>query len=221
MRILITAGGTREYIDSVRFISNASSGKMGVALARCALGRGHHVTLLTASVSLRLPSEAERHQAVSAQDMYEAVKALLPRCDCLIMCAAVSDYTVVGRASAKLKKTNRGLTLKLTPTVDILKWAGKNKRARGKQAKFLCGFALEDENLHKNAEKKMAEKHLDMIIANSSAAIGADTSAISVKLPISTWRDYPVATKATNARRIVRAIEDAMQRTEGVFSGST
>lgn len=221
MRILITAGGTREYIDSVRFISNASSGKMGAALAGCALGRKHHVTLLTASVSLRLPAQAERHQVVSAQDMYEAVKTLFPRCDCLIMCAAVSDYTVVRRAPTKLKKTNRGLTLKLEPTEDILKWAGKNKRARGKQARFLCGFALEDENLHKNAEKKMAEKHLDMIVANSSAAIGAEKSAISVKFPTSAWRDYPAAPKATNARRILRAIEDAMHRMEGAFSGST
>ena len=215
------AGGPREYIDSVRFISNASSGRMGVALARYALRRKHHVTLLTASVSLRLPARAEWHQAVSAQDMYETVKALFPRCDCLIMCAAVSDYTLVKRGPTKLKKTNRGLTLKLTPTVDILKWAGKNKRARGKQPRFLCGFALEDENLHKNAEKKMAEKHLDMIIANSSAAIGADKSAISVKFPTSAWRDYPAATKSNNARRIVRAIEDAMLRTDGVFSGST
>ncbi len=210
MRILITAGGTREYIDSVRFISNASSGKMGLALARCALARKHHVTLLTAPVSLRLPAAAQRHQAISAQDMYEAVKTLFPRCDCLIMCAAVSDYTPVRRAPTKLKKTNRGLTLKLESTVDILKWAGENKRTRGRQAKFLCGFALEDENLHINAEKKMAEKHLDMIIANSSAALGADTSTISVKCPASDWRDYPAATKATNARRIVRAIEDAM-----------
>ena len=213
MHILITAGGTREYIDSVRFISNASSGKMGIALARCALGREHHVTLVTASVSLRLPAEAELHQVVSAHDMYETVKTLFPRCDCLIMCAAVSDYTLVKRGPTKLKKTNSGLTLKLTPTVDILKWAGKNKRERGEQAKFLCGFALEDENLHENAEKKMTEKHLDMIIANSSAAIGADRSTISMKSTTSAWRSYPAATKATNARRIMRVIEDAMQGT--------
>ena len=216
MRILITAGGTREYIDSVRFISNASSGKMGVALARCALGRKHHVTLLTASVSLALPAAAQRHQVGSAHDMYEAVKALFPQCDCLIMCAAVSDYTVRKRAQTKLKKTKEALTLKLEPTVDILQWASNNKGMRGKQQKFVCGFALEDENLHENAEKKMAEKHLDMIIANSSAAIGADTSAISVKVPSLAWRDYPAATKTINARRIVRVIEACVRPAEGI-----
>src|SRR4030067_1049023 len=105
MHFLITAGGTREYIDPVRFISNASSGKMGYALARAALKAGHKVTLVTAPTALREPSGAVVVTVETAGDMFEAVKEYFARCDCLIMAAAVADYTPARPAKVKIKKT--------------------------------------------------------------------------------------------------------------------
>jgi phosphopantothenoylcysteine decarboxylase/phosphopantothenate--cysteine ligase len=129
MRILITAGGTREYIDPVRFISNASSGRMGYALARAALKADHEVTLITAPAALKPPAGVQVIRVESAAEMFQAVKAEFSRCECLIMAAAVSDYTPVRPSKTKLKKQVNKLTLELKPTQDILKWAGKHKAA--------------------------------------------------------------------------------------------
>src|SRR5512136_2309382 len=128
MRTLITAGGTREYLDPVRFISNASSGRMGYALARAALRAGHKVTLITAPTALKPPTGAKVIAVQSAAEMFQAVKKHFPRCDCLIMAAAVADYTPAHPAKTKLKKQAAKLTLELKPTPDILKWAGRRKR---------------------------------------------------------------------------------------------
>ena len=127
MHFLITAGGTREYIDPVRFISNASTGKMGYALATAALKAGHKVTLITAPANLKPPKEAKTIHVVGADDMLKAVKKNFPKTDCLIMAAAVSDYKPARQSRIKIKKTSAELTIKLKPTTDILKWAGKNK----------------------------------------------------------------------------------------------
>ncbi|MHC4125487.1 MAG: phosphopantothenoylcysteine decarboxylase domain-containing protein, partial [Planctomycetota bacterium] len=137
MRFLITAGGTREYIDPVRFISNASSGKMGYALARAAAGKGHTVTLISGPTNLKAPSSAKIVSIQTSGEMFEVVTKHFNRCDCLLMAAAVSDFTVAQPASSKIKKTNQALTLRLKPTADILKWAAKNKRE-----KIVVGFAL-------------------------------------------------------------------------------
>ena len=112
MRILITAGGTREYIDPVRFISNASSGRMGYALARAALNAGHDVTLITALTALK-PPFGPTWSPCTAAEMFQAVKEHFPRCDCLIMAAAVSDYTPARPAKTKLKKRPGRLILEL------------------------------------------------------------------------------------------------------------
>ncbi|MHC4361550.1 MAG: phosphopantothenoylcysteine decarboxylase domain-containing protein, partial [Planctomycetota bacterium] len=171
MHFLITAGGTREYIDPVRFISNASSGKMGFALARAALGAGHKVTLIAAPTMERPPGGGRIIKVESAAEMFEAVKEHFARCDCLIMAAAVSDYTPARQAKGKIKRTGRSLTIRLKPTADILKWAGKHKKVKGEKAKgrrqIVVGFALEDKRLRECAEKKQKEKKLDMIVANT------------------------------------------------------
>ena len=138
MRILITAGGTREYIDPVRFISNASSGRMGYALARAAIKTGHTVTLITAPTSLRIPNGVSVTNVETAAQMFEAVKKHFRRCDCLIMAAAVADYTPARPVKTKIKKTGQSITLQLQPTSDILKWAGKHK----KEDQIIVGFAL-------------------------------------------------------------------------------
>jgi phosphopantothenoylcysteine synthetase/decarboxylase len=203
MRILITAGGTREYIDPVRFISNASSGRMGYALVRASLRAGHKVTLITALTSQRPPKGAKLIEVETAAQMFEAVKKGFEICNCLIMAAAVSDYTPARTAKTKIKKSNKSLILKLKPTTDILKWAGKQKRKK----QIVVGFALEDKNLRQNAEIKLKEKNLDIIIANTSAAIGAAKSTVQIKTPDRKWLRFPQATKVTIARQIIREIE--------------
>ncbi|MFC1762862.1 phosphopantothenoylcysteine decarboxylase [Planctomycetota bacterium] len=207
MHVLITAGGTREYIDPVRFISNASTGKMGYALARAALNGGHPVTLITAPTHIRLPASAQTIQVVSASDMFHAVQNSFAKCDVLIMCAAVSDYTVINPASSKLKKTTRTLTLKLEPTVDILQWAGAEKLRTPRKPKLLVGFGLEDQDLKERAEAKLRQKHLDMIVANGPEAIGAEKSVVHIKSTDAPWQTFPLAGKLTQARRILRLIE--------------
>ncbi len=202
MHFLITAGGTREYIDPVRFITNASSGRMGYALTRAAQKTGHRVTLISAS-DLQPPVGVEFVGVDSAAEMFGAVKKHFPRCDCLIMAAAVADYTPFRSAKNKIKKQGKLLTIKLKHTVDILKWAGRHK----KKNQVVVGFALEDKNLRANAEKKLKEKNLDMIIANTPAAIGADKSTVQIKTPDSPWTKIENATKAASAKRIIRLVE--------------
>jgi len=202
MNFLITAGGTREYIDPVRFISNASSGRMGYALARAALTAGHEVTLITASTAHEPPGGAGVVKVETAAQMFEAVKKHFGRCDCLIMAAAVADYTPVRPAPTKLKKTGRNLTIKLKPTRDILKWAGEQKRNQ-----IVVGFALEDKALRARAEKKLHEKNLDMIVANTPAAIGADRSTVQIKTLTSAWVRIENAVKSATARKIIRLAE--------------
>ena len=203
MRILITAGGTREYLDPVRFISNASSGRMGYALAREALRAGHKVTLVTAPTAQRPPSGAKVIEVETAAQMFEAVKKRFEKCDCLIMAAAVADYTPARPAKTKIQKTVKHLTIKLKPTADILKWAGGHKR----ENQIVVGFALEDKAVRSCAEKKLNEKNLDMIIANTPAAIGADKSTVQIKTPGSPWSTIENATKVTTAKSIIRLLE--------------
>ena len=205
MHFLITAGGTREYIDPVRFISNASSGRMGCALARAAQKAGHRVTLISAS-DLQPPVGVEFVGVDSTAEMFKAVKKFFAKCDCLIMAAAVADYTPVKQAKSKIKKTGKSLTIKLKPTTDILKWTGKHK----KKNQVVVGFALEDKKLRERAEKKLKEKKLDMIIANTPAAIGADRTSVQIKTPDSPWTKIENTTKATIAKKIIRLIENSI-----------
>jgi len=206
MRILITAGGTREYIDPVRFISNASSGKMGYALARAALKAGHKVTLITAPTSQKPPGAAKLINVETAAQMFEAVKKYFSRCDCLIMAAAVADYTPARPASTKIKKSDKSMTIKLKSTTDILGWAGKHK----KKDQVVIGFALENNNIRERAEKKLNEKNLDMIVANTSAAIGAEKSTVQIKMPSLGWLKLPKASKTVIAGKIVSLAESLL-----------
>lgn len=202
LHFLITAGATREYLDPVRFISNASTGKMGYALARGAIAAGHKVTLITGPTALRPPKESKVVNVETGAQMFNAVKKHFARCDCLIMAAAVADYTPAGKSKTKIKKGPEPITLKLKPTQDIAKWAGHNKKKQ-----IVVGFALEDKSIRKNAERKLKEKNLDMIIANTPAAIGTDKTAVQIKIPETKWTNIPCAAKLTTAMRIVRSIE--------------
>jgi phosphopantothenoylcysteine decarboxylase/phosphopantothenate--cysteine ligase len=208
MHFLITAGGTREYIDPVRYISNASSGKMGYALAKAAFDAGHKVTLISAS-DLQPPIGMEFVGVESVQDMFNAVKEFFPKSDCLIMAAAVADYTPVRAYKSKIKRTGKTLTLKLKPTPDILKWAGEHKsepRATSDEPRIIVGFALEERKLRKNAEKKLKEKNLDMIIVNTPEAISAERSTVWIKTCSQPWSEIKNATKLSIAKRILAMV---------------
>jgi len=204
MHFLITAGGTREYIDPVRFVSNASSGRMGYALARAALNTGHKVTLITAPTSLRIPEGTKTVNVETASQMHTAVKKHFPKTDCLIMAAAVADYTPIKPLKTKIKKSGKGLTLKLKPTHDILRWAAKNKRKN----QLVIGFALEDKAVCARAEKKLKEKRLDMIVANTIAAIGSDKTAVQIKRCDSKWLKIASSAKAVIAKKIISLAEN-------------
>jgi phosphopantothenoylcysteine decarboxylase/phosphopantothenate--cysteine ligase len=216
LNFLITAGGTREYIDPVRFISNASSGKMGYELARAAAAAGHKVTLITAPANLPLPKGVETIEVESAGKMFEAVKSRFATCDCLIMAAAVSDYAPVKTARLKMKKREGAITLKLKPTPDILNWAGNHKR----KEQIVIGFALEDKNLRSGAERKLRQKNLDMVVANTPAAIGSDDCEVFVKITGKQWQRIALAPKRMVARRLITLIQSLMPKSSLVNSDS-
>lgn len=177
MKILITAGPTREKIDPVRFITNCSSGKMGYALAQAAIEAGHLVTLISGPVNITPPAGAEVVPVISAADMAEAVHTFAPQADAVIMSAAVADYRPVNPLESKMKKLPGDLTLILERTEDILASLGANKTP----GQRLIGFAAETDDLEVNAMGKLERKNLDWIAANLAAdGFGTDTNKITL-----------------------------------------
>lgn len=204
LRILVTAGPTREYIDSVRFLSNDSSGKMGFAIAAAAAARGHRVTLVHGPVALAAPAEVRAVGVVSAADMLRACRAAWARQDVLVMAAAVADYTPARRQRHKLKKSPSALMLALAPTVDILKTLSRARRP----AQRVIGFALEDRAARPNAEKKLLTKRLDAIVLNRPTAIGAERSSVEILRPGGRWRRIAAQHKQRLAEAIVDLAEE-------------
>lgn len=179
-KVLITAGSTREAIDPVRFITNHSSGKMGVALAKAAMLRGAEVTLVAAHMDVDAPMFVKVVPVVSAADMFDAVTRLAPDMDIIIKAAAVADYTPQTVADSKIKKKDGDLAIPLKRTRDILGYLGAHKIP----GQFLCGFSMETDNLLENSRKKLDSKNADMICANSlrtaGAGFGTDTNIITL-----------------------------------------
>ena len=206
-KVLVTAGATRESIDPVRFITNHSTGKMGVSLARAAAIRGASVTLVAADMRVEPPKFVETVRVKSAADMFEAVTARAPEQDIIIMAAAVADFTPVTVADQKIKKKNKneGMTLELTRTKDILAHLGSVKP----EGQFLCGFAMETENLLANAAEKLTKKNADMIVANSlrtkGAGFGTDTNIVTILKPEGSV-ELPILSKNEVADRILDQI---------------
>ena len=174
-KILVTAGATRENIDPMRFISNYSSGKTGLALARAAFLRGAEVKFVAASVNENIPDYLDFVKTKNAAGMYETVMKLFPDYETVIMAAAVSDYTPESPAERKIKK-GENLSLKLRRTNDILAEMGKRK---GKNQK-LIGFAAESENIEKNALVKLEKKNLDFIVANDLKVAGKQETEVII-----------------------------------------
>jgi len=202
MRILVTAGPTREYFDTVRFISNPSSGKMGYALARAARRRGHRVVLVSGPVAVRPPKDVETIQVISAAEMGRACKLAFAKCDAVIMTAAVCDYRPEYCLDHKLKKQPKLRPIKLLPTEDILATMGQQKGKR-----VLIGFAMEDHSHRRNAEGKLRRKNLDAILLNGPENIGGDQAAMELLLGNGGWETWRPMSKAAAATRVVRLAE--------------
>ena len=179
-RVLVTAGATQEKIDPVRYITNHSTGKMGYAIAKAAMRRGADVTLVSGICAIKPPMFVNKIDAVSAQDMFEAVKAHAAESDIIIKAAAVADYRPKNPADSKIKKSGGSMSIELERTVDILDWLGKNRR----EGQFLCGFSMETDNMIENSRAKLIKKNADMIAANSlrqeGAGFGTDTNVLTL-----------------------------------------
>lgn len=178
--VLVTAGPTREAVDPVRFISNRSSGKMGVALAAAAWRRGARVTLVCGPLAVETPVGAEVVAVESVEEMQSAVAAALPAADVLVMAAAPADFRPSSLAPEKIKKATAPDAITLTPTADILQ---STRAQRGEQA-IVVGFALETEDVLANARRKLEGKDLDLIVVNdareSGAGFGVDTNRVTI-----------------------------------------
>ena len=209
--ILITAGGTRETIDPVRFVSNYSTGKMGFALAQACARRGADVTLVCGAVSTPLVNPLgliRRIDAISAQSMYEACQAEWPNADTAILCAAVADFTPAEQADEKIKKqpgqTEMSLRMVLTP--DIARSLGESK----KDGQRLIGFALETHDEKKNALLKLERKRMDAIVLNSlrdkGAGFGTDTNRVTILSADGNSVELPLQSKADIAEKIIEAV---------------
>lgn len=178
LKVLVTAGPTQEAIDPVRYITNHSTGKMGYAIAKMAARRGAEVTLVAGQTALETQRFVDTVSVRSAKDMYEAVTSRAAEQDIIIKAAAVADYRPKYVSDHKMKKHDGNLVIELERTDDILASLGENRRP----GQFLCGFAMETENLLENSRKKLKKKHLDMIVANSlrteGAGFGGDTNVV-------------------------------------------
>lgn len=204
--IVVTAGGTVEPIDPVRYISNHSTGKMGYAIAAELVSRGAKVTLVTGPTALAAPAAAERVDVLSAQEMFEAFMGRFPQADGAVMCAAVADYTPADPSPVKVKKGDAEMVIRLKRTPDIAAEAGRIKGGR-----LLAGFALETDNELENAREKLRRKNFDFIVLNSLADPGAgfstDTNKITIIGRDGTVTPFPLESKADAARRIADAVD--------------
>lgn len=180
MKILITAGPTREPLDPVRYLTNRSSGKMGYALAAAAASQGHRVILVSGPTDLDIPAGVDFVPVESASEMFQAVEAWIKDCELAIFAAAVADYRPASVASEKIKKTGETLTLELVRNPDIL---GSARGELGFEG-ILVGFAAETQNLEENARQKLVRKKCDLIVANdvSRRDIGFDSNQNEVLL---------------------------------------
>lgn len=175
MRLLITAGPTREYLDDVRYLSNASSGRMGYAVADAALAVGWDVVLVSGPVEIPPPKGCEFHAVTTTADMRDACLKLFPNCDGVIATAAVCDYKPKERIVGKLSKTGGPITIEMIETDDVLAELGRLKDGR-----FVVGFALEAQNPHENALQKLRRKQCDWIVLNGPSAIGSESNSVDL-----------------------------------------
>lgn len=207
MRVLVTAGPTREYLDDVRYLSNASSGRMGYAIAEAVRDAGWEAVLVSGPVELPPPSGCEFHSVVTTAQMRAACVALFPGCDGVIAAAAVCDYKPATRVAGKISKQGGPIMIEMIETDDVLAELGRMKGSR-----WVVGFALEAQNPRENALQKLRRKNCDWIVLNSPAAIGAETNAVELidagERTVATWE----GTKPFIARELVAFLREALHR---------
>jgi phosphopantothenoylcysteine decarboxylase/phosphopantothenate--cysteine ligase len=202
VKILITAGPTREYLDDVRYLSNASSGRMGYALARAAEAAGHQITLVHGPTTERAPHVDKTIAVTSALDMFDAVTREFPECDVFIACAAVSDYRPKTRSEQKIKREDaETMTVELVANPDI---AAEMCARKGPRQSVIC-FALETTDGEANARAKLARKGADAIVLNMASTIGADETEITILRRDDDAPEMFRGSKQEAAERILRA----------------
>lgn len=206
MRILVTAGPTREFFDSVRFISNPSSGKMGYAIAAEAARRGHKVELISGPVELPVPKGVKVTHVGTAKEMFDAAAAKFLRCQAAVMTAAVCDYRPATRLERKIKKSTRVRSLRLIPTPDIAASLGRIKGDR-----IMIGFAMEDHDVHRHAETKLRRKRCDAIVLNGLRNVGSDRATVQIFRASTGWERPQTGSKS----RIAKLVMDLVERLHG------
>ena len=202
LRIVITAGPTREHFDPVRFLSNGSSGKMGYAIATAARAAGHHVVLVSGPVSLESPQGVRTVHVTSADQMLRVTRREFQRADAGIFAAAVCDHRPAVRRRHKGRKNTTSHEVTLVPTVDIAAAMGRVKGPR-----VTVGFALEDHNGRASAARKLAAKQFDAIVLNSPENLGSDRASAQVLDCRGKWTRWPRSSKTAMARKIVQIVE--------------
>ncbi|MCI8495201.1 MAG: bifunctional phosphopantothenoylcysteine decarboxylase/phosphopantothenate--cysteine ligase CoaBC [Lachnospiraceae bacterium] len=215
-RVLVTAGPTQEALDPVRFLTNHSTGKMGYALAKCAMLRGAQVTLVTGVTAFDPPMFIHVVPVVTAEEMYHAVIEYAPWADIIIKAAAVADYRPAETAKDKIKKKDGEASILLERTRDILGELG-HRKSRGELKAFLCGFSMETQNLEENSKEKLRKKHLDMVAANNlkveGAGFGTDTNVITL-FTKSKVRNLEKMGKEEAADQILDVIQEEMKKSK-------
>ncbi|MEX1229381.1 MAG: phosphopantothenoylcysteine decarboxylase [Planctomycetaceae bacterium] len=207
MNILITAGPTREYLDDVRYLSNASSGRMGYALAAAAIERGHSVILVSGPVSIPVPAGCDVVHVESTEQMYDACVARFAECDGAIGTAAVCDYRIKNRFAGKIGKTGQSLTLELMETIDVLAELGRQKGDR-----WIVGFALESQDARYNAVRKLYQKNCDAIVLNSPQVISSEETAVDLIDQSETVIEHWSGSKTAVARLLINWIDGHLHR---------
>ncbi len=213
-KVVVSAGGTREALDPVRYISNHSSGKQGYAVAQAALDRGADVTLVTGPTALPTPFGATRVDVISAANMAEAVLAASAEADALIMAAAVADFKPAHIAEHKIKKTAVP-TIELEKTIDILSAVTERREATRRPA-VVVGFAAESQNLVENARDKVFRKKLSLIVANDisaqDAGFSVDTNRVTLIGGTGGVEQLPLLTKTQVAQTVMERVEQMLTR---------
>lgn len=204
-KILVTAGPTQEAVDPVRYLTNHSTGKMGYALARCAMLRGADVTLVTGPTVITPPPFVQTVAVTSAEEMYQEVTKRAAEQNAIIMAAAVADYRPATVSAEKQKKQAGDAVLPLSRTKDILAYLGEHKPA----GQFLCGFSMETQHMLENSRAKLKRKHLDMICANNlkvaGAGFGTDTNVVTL-IQAQKERELPLQSKEAVGHAILDVI---------------
>ena len=202
LRVVITAGPTREFLDSVRFISNPSSGKMGYAIAEAAAVAGHRVTLVSGPADLAPPKGVKVVRVVTAAEMAAATKQAFAAADAAIFAAAVCDYRPRRRADRKLPKKTAVHRIEFEPTEDIAAACG---RVKGRRI-TIC-FALEDHAARRHAERKLLRKNCDAIVLNSPDTVGSDRASVEFLIRGGRWQRWAGRSKKRLAARLMACLE--------------